>query len=608
MSIKEKTNQPLSQQGLAGKFLSLSVIVPVVALILAVLFPLTNPSGYVLSLVLLALCYAIVVIGLNILLGYTGQLSLGQGALFGIGAYSFAILSATHHMSFWIGLVAGIVIPVIFGFVIGLTTSKLSGHYLAMVTISFQMIASLVLNNWKSVTSGPDGITNIPRPSFFGLIDFKNDLNFYYFSLICVIIVIWFTYRLKRSRLGRALESIRENEMAAGVSGVRVYKAKVMAFAIASGMAGLGGVLYAAGASYISPDPFAFSQSVVFLTMSLVGGSGSAYGGLLGALLLTFLPEWLRFLKEIYIAVYGFMVILAVLFLPKGIWGLSRVLEKYFSKPQAVEPFDFQDLLPKSEFAEDVLQVKALSKHFGGLKAVDMVDFSVKSGEIKALIGPNGSGKTTVLNLLSGLYIPTGGEILFNGQEIGGQRPENITSLGIARTFQNIRLFGDLTVLENIMVGQTCRTKEGLISVAIPSRHSQNEQTLTRSKAMAALQFVGLPDKADWLAKNLPYGQQRMVEIARALATEPKLLLLDEPAAGLNASETDELVGLLKKLNRIGLTMLLVEHDMSLVTNLATTATVLNFGQKIAEGNTEQTLQNPVVVEAYLGKEEEAYA
>ncbi|MHB1654359.1 MAG: branched-chain amino acid ABC transporter ATP-binding protein/permease [Desulfitobacteriaceae bacterium] len=607
--LKGNEKHRMPARGPAQKALSLSVLVPLFALLVAALFPLVfNLSGYVLSLVLLAMCYTIVVVGLNILLGYTGQLSLGQGAFFGIGAYAFAILSASHGLSFWIGFLAGIIVPVLFGFVIGLTTSKLSGHYLAMVTISFQMIVSLVLNNWKVLTNGPDGITDIPRPSLFGLINFKNDLNFYYFSLFFVILVLLFAYRLKYSRLGRAMAAVRENEMAAGVTGVRVYRAKVMAFVLASGMAGLGGVLYAAGSNYISPDPFSFAQSVVFLTMSLVGGSGSAYGGLLGAVLLTFLPEWLRFLKEIYIAVYGFMVILAVLFLPKGIWGLTQVLEKYFRKSQEVEALELKEFLPKPEFASDMMSVKGLSKHFGGLKAVDRVDFTVTCGEIKALIGPNGSGKTTILNLLSGLYIPTGGKILFDSQEIGGRRPEDIAALGIARTFQNIRLFGDLSVIENVMVGQTCRTKEGLLSVAVPNQQARKERNLIRSKAMATLKFVGLQDKADWSAKNLPYGQQRLVEIARALATEPKLLLLDEPAAGLNASETDELVNLLKKLNRMGLSMLLVEHDMSLVKSLATTVTVLNFGQKISEGTTEHTLQDPLVVEAYLGKEEEAYA
>ena len=493
-------------------------------------------------------------------------------------------------------------------FFIGLTTSKLIGHYLVVVTIGFQTIVVLVFLNWNALSGGPDGISGIPRPDLFGLIDFNDDISFYYFSLFFVVLVLWFAYRLKTSRLGRAMLAVREDEMAAGVSGVRVYRVKITAFVLASGMAGLGGILYACGSNYISPDAFNLPRSMVFLTMSLVGGSGSAFGGLLGAALLTFIPEWLRFLKEIYVAVYGLTVILAVLFMPNGIWGLTRVFEKYFSKSKDTKALPLAEIVPETESGPDIITVKGLSKYFGGLKAVDEVDFSVATGEIKALIGPNGSGKTTILNLISGLYVPTSGAIRFENREIGGKRLEDITALGIARTFQNIRLFGELSVIETVLVGQTCRTEEGLFSVAVPNKRSVEEERLSRAKAMGALCFVGLQDKADMPAKSLPYGQQRLVEIARALATEPKLLLLDEPAAGLNQSETDALVVLLKKLNRMGFSMLLVEHDMSLVKNLATTITVLNFGHKVSEGPPEQTLQDPLVIEAYLGKEEDVYA
>lgn len=588
--------------------LTLNIMIPILSLILAGVYPLFNTSGYVLTLVILGISYAVVVIGLNILLGYTGQLSLGQAGFFGIGAYGFAIATSRFGAPFWVGALAGIALALLFGLAIGITTSKLSGHYLGMVTICFQVIVNLVLSNWIPVTNGPDGISGIPRPTLFGLADFTKDVNFYYFSLVLLVFVIWFSKRLKSSRIGRAMESIRENEMAAGVTGVRTYRTKVIAFVISAALAGLGGVLYASGANYISPSTFTFDQSVIFMTMTLVGGGSSVYGGVFGAILLTFLPEWLRFLKDIYLAVYGLMVILIVLFMPKGIWGLTTLFVKFFKTNIEVPVADIKELLPEKKSTGNILTVHGLSKHFGGLKAVDSFDFNVASGEIKALIGPNGSGKTTVLNLLTGLYVPTSGEVEFDGLKISKQRPEDITELGIARTFQNIRLFGELSVLENVMVGQTCRTKQGLFSVAIPNRSSIEEARLVRSKAMAALTFVELADKKDWSAKNLPYGQQRLVEIARALATQPKLLLLDEPAAGLNPSETDNLVTLLKKLNNYGLPMLLVEHDMSLIKKLATSVTVLSFGQKISEGDVNKTLQDPVVIEAYLGKEDESYA
>ncbi|GAB6172099.1 branched-chain amino acid ABC transporter ATP-binding protein/permease [Paradesulfitobacterium aromaticivorans] len=598
-------NTELKTEWPKRKFPSLSTSVVLVVFILAASFPLLDVSGYTMSLVLLAMSYSIVVIGLNILLGYTGQLSLAQGAFFGLGAYTFAILTVRMGWPFWPSLIAGMITPVIFGLIIGLTTSRLSGHYLAMVTISFQIIATLVFNNWISVTHGPDGISKIPRPSLFGLIDFRQDTNYFYFCLVVVAIVAWFAYRLKHSRLGRNLEAIRENEMAAAVTGVRTYRIKVMAFILSAALAGLGGVVYAAGANYISPSNFGFEQSVVFLTMSMVGGTNSVFGGLVGSVLLVFLPEWLRFLKNIYVAVYGLMVILCVLFMPQGLWGLTMPLKRFFERQTKIAPAAIDELLPKTEMKENVLTVEGLAKHFGGLRAVDSVDFQVRAGEIKALIGPNGSGKTTMLNLCSGLYEPTSGKISFLGKDISGQRPENITANGISRTFQNIRLFSNLTVLENVMVGQSCRTKQGLFSVLVPNFRAKEEENRIRAKAYSALEFVGLLDKANQVAKNLSYGQQRLVEIARALATEPKLLFLDEPAAGLNPSETDELVTLLRKLNGFGLTMLLVEHDMSLVKKLATSAIVLNFGQKIAEGETENVLNEPKVVQAYLGKEED---
>lgn len=602
--MKTKT---VTQAPLVKEFPHVSKVLTLVVLFIACLFPLLKTSGYVQSLMLLAMCYSIVVIGLNILLGYTGQLSLAQGAFFGLGAYTFAILTVRLGVPFWPALLAGMVVPVIFGVIIGLTTSKLSGHYLAMVTISFQIMVGLVLNNWIALTNGPDGISKIPRPSLLGF-DFKQDSAFYYFCLVFVVLVALFAHSLKTSRLGRALEAVRENEMAAGVSGVRTFRAKVMAFVISAALAGLGGVIYATGANYISPSTFTFEQSVVFLTMALVGGDRSVFGGILGSVLLTFLPNWLRFLKDIYVAVYGLLVILIILFMPQGIWGLVAPFKRFFSPLAKAQKVMLSELLPKAEFTAEVLKVKGLCKYFGGLKAVEALDFDVQPGEIKALIGPNGSGKTTVLNLLSGLYVPTSGEISFAGRTIGGRRPEDITASGIARTFQNIRLFSGLTVLENVMIGQTCRTRHGLLSVLVPTPRATKEEESIRAKAYTALEFVGLADKADVIAKNLPYGQQRLVEIARALATQPKFLLLDEPAAGLNSTETDELVTLLRKLNKLGLAMLLVEHDMSLVTKLAGSATVLNFGQKIAEGQTSVVLQDPVVVEAYLGKEEEVYA
>jgi branched-chain amino acid transport system permease protein len=421
------------------------------------------------------------------------------------------------------------------------------------------------------------------------------------------------------------LMAIRENEMAAETTGVDTTYYKIMAFALSAGYAGFGGWLFAHSCShYISPDTFSFDQSVMLLVMAVLGGNGSAIGSIVGATLLTLLPEVLRFLKDSYMMVYAAGIVLIMIFMPSGIAGLvsnmpiSLRLRKWWNAgsmaAQQVAAFDSNressGVKPKAVVIADctgsrevLLRVKGLAKHFGGLKAVDGVDMEVRRGEIQALIGPNGSGKTTILNMLSGLYIPTDGEISLEGTTIAGRKPHVITSLGIARTFQNIRLFGELTVLDNVLIGQQCHSKSGLVSSIFHPPSQKAEESQMRAKALEMLAFVGLKGKEYAQSKSLPYGQQRLLELARALVSDPKLLLLDEPAAGLNAAETEELVKLLFQICKRGITILLVEHDMNLVMNVSDHITVLNFGRKIAEGTAEEIEKNREVVDAYLGTE-----
>ncbi|HWT83288.1 MAG TPA: branched-chain amino acid ABC transporter ATP-binding protein/permease, partial [Candidatus Methylomirabilis sp.] len=357
-------------------------------------------------------------------------------------------------------------------------------------------------------------------------------------------------------------------------------------------IAALGGAIYASGYLYISPDSFNFDHAVAFLAMVLVGGSESPLGAILGATLLTFLPEWLRDLKRIYLVIYGCAIILVIVFMPEGLWGYVKLLGRRFARPTPLPPA--QGTLRvggRGKVGEQILRVDNLAKYFGGLKAVDGVDFAVTRGEIHALIGPNGSGKTTIINLLSGLYVPTSGGIHFLGRDIVGLRPSRIAHAGMARSFQNLRLFRELSVWENVLVG---------------AQREKGSEAETRDRAMAAIEFVGLQGKVHEICRNLPYGHQKLVELARALAGEPDLLLLDEPGAGLNQTEKQELIQLLKRLNDMGLTILIVEHDMSLVSQVATCATVLNFGEKIAEGTADEVLRHPAVVEAYLGDREVA--
>jgi branched-chain amino acid transport system permease protein len=567
----------------------------VLAAVMTVVAPLLLPmTAYYLNLFMQASTYAVAVLGLTIVLGYTGQINLAQAAFFGLGAYSVALGTVSFGLSFWTSLFVGVVIASIVGAVLGLTSLHLGGHYLAMVTISFQQILTLVLTNWTSLTGGPDGIPGIARPVVFGL-SFANNSSY----LALCVGVLWMVgfciRRLKQSKLGRAMQAVRDNELAAGVGGVDTYRTKVIAFTLCALLGGLGGGLFAGGFTYISPDQFGFAESVVFLTMTLLGGARSPFGATLGTALLILLPEWLRFLKVTYLAVYGGAVILLMIFMPEGIWGFFDALRQRLW-PRPILPVGRISPLPlihqvAREDGSNILEVDQLSKHFGGLKAVDEVEFSVRRNTVHALVGPNGSGKTTLLNLLSGIYKPTDGRLFFDGQAITRLLPHQRAERGLGRTFQNIRLFTAMSLLENIIVGAERPGNEAAVG-----------SSGVKQYALAALDFVSLAEQAMQTVQSLSYGHQRLAEIARALAGSPKLLLLDEPGAGLNTVEKSALVQLLKRLKGHGLTILVIDHDMNLVEQVADRITVLNFGRRIADGPPAEVLSNPEVVAAYLGK------
>ena len=593
-------------------------------LALAVLvFPWAVGSGYWLNLVNLAIGFSVACLGLNIVLGYGGQLSLAQAAFWGVGAYTTTVLTVNYGMSPWLGMVAAFIVAALFGVLLGIPTLKLSGHYLAMVTIGFGVILQLILINAVWLTGGSDGIPKIPSP-WIGPYELKDPKNFFYVAAVSLILLTWASIRLKNSRVGRAFMAIRENEMAAETAGVDSTYYKITAFALSAGYGGFGGWLFAhSGSHYISPDTFSFDQSVMFLAMMVLGGNGSAVGSIVGAVLLTLMPEVLRFLKDYYMMVYAAGIVAVMIFMPGGIaglvrgWAVSQRLRTWWTSGSLAAHDVAAELKERHAGKTDfplpnvggsgsngtILAVRGLAKYFGGLKAVDGVDMEVRGGEIQALIGPNGSGKTTILNMLSGLYIPTAGEIVLDGTTVTGRKPHIITAHGMARTFQNIRLFGELTVLDNVLIGQHSRSRAGLVRSILQLGSQQAEEAALRQKALEALAFVGLWGKEFAEAKSLPYGQQRLLELARALVSDPKLLLLDEPAAGLNSAETEMLLDLLFQIRDRGITILLVEHDMSLVMNVSDHITVLNFGKKIAEGPAETIEKNQEVIDAYLGTE-----
>ena len=558
--------------------------------VVVVLLPLLFPSRYAANLLILGASWGIATLGLVVVLGYTGQISLAQAAFYGIGAYAVALGTTALGVNWWLALVLGLLAATLAGAGLGSTTLKIGGHYLAMVTICFQIIYTLITTNWVAVTGGPDGISNIKRPPF--LFPLTSAQRYAWFALGALVLVAGLVWWLRDTALGRAMRAIRENELAAEALGVDTRRVKVIAFTLSAVIGALGGAIYASGYLYISPDSFNFDHAVSFLAMALVGGSASPLGSILGAGLLAYLPEWLRDLKRIYLVVYGCAIILVIVFMPEGLWGYVKLMGRRFARPAVLPPAHrAMQVGSRGTAGEEILQVENLAKHFGGLKAVDGVDFKVFRGEIHALIGPNGSGKTTCINLLSGLYVPTSGRIHFLGRDIVGLRPSRIACDGMARSFQNLRLFRELTVWENVLVG---------------AQRAGGSEAEIEERAIAAIEFVGLRNKVHEICLNLPYGHQKLLELARALAGEPELLLLDEPGAGLNQTEKQELIQLLKRLNDMGLTILIVDHDMSLVSQVATRATVLNFGKKIAEGTADQVLRHPAVVEAYLGDREVA--
>jgi branched-chain amino acid transport system permease protein len=529
------------------------------------------------------------VLGLTIVLGYAGQINLAQAAFFGLGAYSVALGTTAFAAPFWIALAIGVIVAAVAGAVLGLTSLRLGGHYLAMVTISFQTILTQVLNNWGALTRGPDGVPNIGRPEFL-----TGSGPYLGLCIAALFAVAWFVWRLKTTKLGRAMQAVRDNELAANVGGVNGYATKVAAFTLSAVLGGFGGGLFAGGFAYVSPDQFSFAESVVFLTMVLLGGSAAPAGAVLGTGLLILLPEGLRFLKSVYLAVYGGAVILIMVFMPDGIWGYAMVLWRRLFPERPADP-GFIALLPLTrETARDdgsiILSVNGLSKHFGGLKAVGQVDLAIRRNTVHALIGPNGSGKSTLLNVLNGIWPPTGGAVVFDGVDITRLPPHRRAGEGLGRTFQNIRLFGAMSMLDNVMVGAERPLNP------VPAGGLEHH-------ALAALDFVGLAARASAQVGSLSYGHQRHVEIARALAGSPKLLLLDEPGAGLNHVEKDELVRLLKRLKGHGLTILIIDHDMAMVEQVADHITVLNFGRRIADGAPSEVLRHPDVIAAYLGTE-----
>jgi branched-chain amino acid transport system permease protein len=574
----------------------------------AALLPLYG-DDYVTSVGVSILTFAMLGMGLNIVVGYAGLLDLGYSAFFAIGAYTSAILTVFWHVDFWLTLVPAIAFAGIAGTILGYPTLRLRSDYLAIVTLGFGEIVRILFTNWNYV-DGPNGIWNIPTPPFFGLennADFPYVTYYYAIAVVLVLIAIIFARNLSLSRLGRGWIAVREDEFAAEAVGVPTLNLKLLAYTMGGMWGGLAGAFFAARVTAINPSSFTFTLSSQILILIIIGGLGSLGGVVLGSIVVVGLPEVLRFMQQSRFLVFAVLLILIMLFRPQGLWPQrrSRLAPFIGLEEEAQAAARAFKLKPSVEVGEVLLTVEGLEQRFGGVRAVDNVSFEVRRGEILSVIGPNGAGKTTVFNCIAGIQRPKAGRITFDGKPIRGLKPHAIVHRGIARTFQGIRLFKQMAVFENVMIGASVRERNWPWQALLHTPGERKDEIRALKESRYWLRFVGLEKEAGRLATELSYADQRRVEIARALSSEPMLVLLDEPAAGMNPTEKVELMKMVRQIRDLGVTVVLIDHDMSLVMNVSDRVIVLDMGKVIASGTPAEIQGNQRVIEAYLGRDEE---
>jgi branched-chain amino acid transport system permease protein len=589
--------------------------------------PHVMPNNYWLRIYGMTGLWIMLALGLNVVAGFAGLLDMAYVAFFGIGAYVFALLSSSQfniHLPFLLTLPIAALATMGIGFALGSTSMRLKGDYLAIVTLAFAQIFRLLLLNLDrpiNITGGVNGIYNLDPIHLLGF-NIVSPVAYSYLIWVAAILVVIGCSRFKKSRYGRGWEAIREDELAAEAMGVNTTWMKLEAFAVGAFIAGWTGAIFASFQDSVFPNNFDFPQLVIVYCMVILGGLGNVPGVILGAVFLSILPEFLREYGAYRMMTYGLILIVLMALRPQGIMGSFGFLSKTRKRPdkdetgvlrastdlyyQGREGDKASDRKAFSKGNRVVIEVRGVTMNFGGIMAVNALDFQVCEREILSIIGPNGAGKTTLFNLISGIYPPSAGAIVYEGKEISGLKPHQVVKAGVARTFQNLRLFSTLSVLDNAKVGRFCRTKAGPLSILfrLPLHKREEQETDRAVKEVLSLFGARLTGyRLEQQALFLSYANRRRLEIARALSTNAKLLLLDEPSAGMNPQETEEITGFIKHLrDQFGYTIIVIEHKLNVVRNISDKVIALDYGRKIAEGTYDEVANDQEVIEAYLGR------